>query len=100
MKQVTAERDQTIRHLRDKEEVHDHMILLHRLKEVSQNEQIRSLEEELATSIKRITDLTAGWNWTISDAYDAVFDLRKVVADNFIPDLPDVDGQEINWTLL
>ena len=51
------------------------MILLHRLKEDSQNEQIRCPEEELATSIKRITDLTAGWNRTISVAYDDIFDL-------------------------
>jgi hypothetical protein len=38
--------------------------------------------------------LTARWNQTISVAYDVVFDLRKVVADNFVPDLADVDGQD------
>jgi hypothetical protein len=51
------------------------MILLHPLKEDYHNEHIRRLEEELATSIKRITDLTARWNQTISVAYDDVFDL-------------------------
>ena len=76
------------------------MILRLRHKEDSQNEQIWRLEEELATSTKRITDLTAGWNGTILVAYDVVANLRKFVADNFIPELPDVDGQEINWTLL
>jgi hypothetical protein len=70
------------------------MILFYPLKEYSHNEHIRRLEEELAMSIKRITDLTAGWNQTILVAYDDVLDLRKVVADNFIPDFADVDGQD------
>jgi hypothetical protein len=44
--------------------------------------------------------LTRGWNTTISVAYSANFDLRKFVADNFIPELPNVDCLEMNITLV
>jgi hypothetical protein len=42
----------------------------------------------------------AGWNTTILVAYSATFDLRKFVADNFIPELTNVDCLEMNITLV
>jgi len=70
-------------------------------KEKSQCEQIRRLEEEVATSTKRIAELTARRNAAVSVAHAAAVGLRKIVADNFIPELPSVDkGQEINMILV
>lgn len=53
----------------------------------------------MATSTKHITQLTAGWNTTISVAFDAAAELQKFVSENFIPEAPDVDGREINRML-
>lgn len=65
-----------------------------------QEEQIRRLKEEVATCTKRIADLTAGWSTAISVASDAAADSRKVVSENFFPELSDVDCQEINLILV
>jgi hypothetical protein len=60
-----------------------------------QDEQIRRLKEEVSTSTKRIADLTAGWNTSISVAHDAAVDFQKFMADNLVPESPDVDGDEL-----
>ena len=54
-------KDKTIRHLRDTVK--------------SQGEEIRQLKEKVATSSKCITQLTAGWNTTISVAFEAAGEL-------------------------
>ena len=64
-------------------------------KEKHQDEQIRRLKEEVATSTEQIDDLTAGWNTSISVTHDAPIDFQKFVADNLVPELPDVDGDEL-----
>ena len=64
-----------------------------------QSEEIRELKETVATSTKHITQLTAGWNTTISVAFDAAAELQKFVCENFIPEAPDIDAREINRLL-
>ena len=64
-----------------------------------QSEDIRELKETVATSTKHITQLTEGWNTTISVAFDVASELQKFVCENFIPEAPDVDAREINRLL-
>jgi hypothetical protein len=45
-------------------------------------------------------EVSVGHPVSISVAYSADFDLRKFVADNFIPELPNVDFLEMNITLV
>lgn len=68
-------------------------------KEKHQDEQIGRLKEEVATATKLIADLTAGWNTSVSGAYDVVVYIRKVVADNLVPKPSDVDELEFNRIL-
>ena len=87
-------------HLRPQVKAQNKMISRLKKKEKYQDEQIRRLKEEVATSTKRIADLTAGWTTAISVASNAAADFLKIVSDNFVPEFPDVDCQEINLILV
>ena len=49
----------------------------------------------MSTSTKRISDLTTGWNTSISVAHDAAIHFKKFVADNLVLESTDMDGDNL-----